>query len=175
MHLDTFYDHRLKKITTIHGSTFYNDSKSTVWQATAQAIQSLPKPIVLFLGGLSKNIDRSPLIEKISEQKNITVFAFGKESDDITQKCIEKNITVFNAPTLEKSFQQCINNIKTPQKILFSPGGSSFDLFENYQKRGEKFEELVIQHKKMSSGKISGRKEAVLKPASRLIKSFVLI
>ena len=143
LHTFTLPDHRLAPIATINGSTFYNDSKSTIWQSTAQAIDQVKKPVSLFHGGLSKNVDRSPLIKKIAETKNITVFAFGKESESIKKLCLEKGIPVFSAPSLEESFQQCLNNITEPQSILFSPGGSSFDLFKNFEERGKTFEALV--------------------------------
>ena len=139
----TLPDHRLAPICTINGSTFYNDSKSTIWQSTAQEIDQVQKPISLFLGGLSKNIDRTPLIEKIKETKDIAVFAFGKEAEEIKKQCVTQNIPVFSATTLEESFEQCVQSITKPQSILFSPGGSSFDLFKNFEERGKAFEKLA--------------------------------
>ena len=61
--LDNFIvpEHRLKVFAQYNGTTFYNDSKSTIWQSTAHAIEQVEKPAALFLGGLSKNIDRAPL------------------------------------------------------------------------------------------------------------------
>lgn len=143
LHNFTLPNHRLAPIQTINGSTFYNDSKSTIWQSTAQAIDQVPKPISLFLGGLSKNVDRTPLIKKIKKSQDITVFAFGKEAEQIQQLCKNEGIPTFQATTLEKSFQQCIQNIIKPCSILFSPGGSSFDLFKNFKERGQFFEQLV--------------------------------
>jgi UDP-N-acetylmuramoylalanine--D-glutamate ligase len=148
LHTFTLPDHRLAPIATINGSTFYNDSKSTIWQSTAQAIDQVKKPISLFLGGLSKNVDRSPLIKKIAETGNITVFAFGREAGTVEALCSQENIKVFSAASLEESFQQCINNISEPGSVLFSPGGSSYDLFKNFETRGRAFEQLVHDYQK---------------------------
>lgn len=135
--------HRLQKIASVNGSNFYNDSKSTVWQATWQAVQSIgEQPIKLFLGGLSKGADRTPLIQAL-QTKNITVYAFGKESQDIGKLCTQFSIPHEQHQTLDSAFKSCTANLNIPHEILFSPGGSSFDLFENYQTRGDYFIKLV--------------------------------
>lgn len=139
-------DHRLQKIASWHGSDFYNDSKSTVWQATLQAINCMDsKPIKLFLGGLSKGADRTPLLQAIQGQ-NIEIYAFGKEADIIAQICTQLNIKHRAHATLEESFNICVSNIKIPSNILFSPAGSSYDLFDNYMQRGSVFTDLVKKH-----------------------------
>jgi UDP-N-acetylmuramoylalanine--D-glutamate ligase len=145
-HTITLPQHRLAPIYTINGTTWYNDSKSTIWQSTAQAMLQVEKPLALFLGGLSKGVDRTPLIEKIKEIKDVTVFAFGKEADQIKQICKGKNVPVFSAATLEESFTQCMKNIEGKRSILFSPAGSSFDLFKNYSDRGQVFEQLAQEY-----------------------------
>lgn len=141
--------HRLEKITTLQETTFFNDSKSTVWQATLQAVQAMDqKPIRLFLGGLSKGTDRSALIKELPDKK-ITVYSFGKEAEHIQNFCKESHIPCFAFPTLEEAFNQCMKTIQKPSTILFSPGGSSFDLFKNYEDRGSYFINLVNQYKNM--------------------------
>ncbi|MBV8660587.1 MAG: UDP-N-acetylmuramoyl-L-alanine--D-glutamate ligase [Candidatus Dependentiae bacterium] len=140
-------DHRLQKVGSWHGSNFYNDSKSTVWQATLQAVQAMPtkdnKPIKLFLGGLSKGADRTPLLQALSG-KNIEIYAFGKEADQIKKLCNQFKITCQSHATLDASWQACIQNLSQPHEILFSPGGSSFDLFADYKARGQYFTQLVL-------------------------------
>ena len=137
-------DHRLQKVGFKNGSTFYNDSKSTVWQATLQAVQAMGnQPIKLFLGGLSKGADRTPLLQAL-RNKNIEIYAFGKEAEQIAQLCQQFNIQHYQYTTLDAAFQGCTQNISNqPEQILFSPGGSSFDLFQDYQARGQYFTKLV--------------------------------
>jgi len=144
-------DHRLQKIGSMNGYNFYNDSKSTVWQATLQAVLSMQnKKIILFLGGLSKGADRTPLIKAL-QHKNIEVYAFGKEIENIAQLCMQFNIPVHTHATLQESFKSSMHKTQSPAEILLSPGGSSFDLFKNYEERGQVFTDLVAQYIKDSS------------------------
>lgn len=137
-------DHRLQKIASKHGSNFYNDSKSTVWQATLQAVQAMNdnKPIKLFLGGLSKGANRKPLLQALADKK-IYIYTFGKEAEQLGAMCKELNIPYACHETLKDSFDACILSINEPSNILFSPAGSSYDLFENYIDRGNNFAQLV--------------------------------
>lgn len=135
---------RLEKITIYKGTTFYNDSKSTVWQATQQAIMTLKgQSCALFLGGISKGTDRSPLIAYLKD-KPITVFAFGKEAKLLQNLCQQYNVTCFACQNLEEALQVCMSN-PLPQNVLFSPAGASFDLFKNYHHRGDIFKQLVCK------------------------------
>ncbi|MBP6869765.1 UDP-N-acetylmuramoyl-L-alanine--D-glutamate ligase [Candidatus Babeliales bacterium] len=138
-------DHRLQKINiSWNGSTFYNDSKSTVWQATLQAVTSIKndQPIKLFLGGLSKGADRTPLMQALQNHA-IEIYAFGKEAEQIGQLCAQFNIKYQIHATLDASFAACMKSLQSPHNILFSPGGSSFDLFADYKARGHYFTQLV--------------------------------
>ena len=136
-------NHRLQKIASFHGSDFYNDSKSTVWQATLQAVNCMDnKPIKLFLGGLSKGADRTPLIQAL-QSKNIEIYAFGKEASILGQICTTLNIAHQAHATLQESFAACMLSTTKPSNILFSPAGSSYDLFDNYMQRGQCFAKLV--------------------------------
>jgi UDP-N-acetylmuramoylalanine--D-glutamate ligase len=139
-------DHRLQKIATVNGSDFFNDSKSTVWQATVQAVNAMDnKPTKLFLGGLDKGVDRTPLIQVLAG-KNVEVFAFGEQAKEIGYLCSQFKVTHTIHVTLDESLQACIHSIKQPSNILFSPGGSSYDLFDNYIHRGQYFTKLIQNH-----------------------------
>lgn len=136
-------EHRLEKLTTINGIIFYNDSKSTVPEATLAAIENLKtKNILLFLGGLSKGIDRESLIKTI-KNKVKKVYCFGKEAEQLFMFCKKYSINATMFATLDKAFTMCIKEAQQGEVILFSPSGASFDLFKNYQERGNYFKHLV--------------------------------
>lgn len=136
-------EHRLEKVATFNGVTFYNDSKATVPQATSAAINTLQSgSILLLLGGLSKGIDRKPFVEQL-KNKTSYIFCFGAEANQLHQWCAEYTIPASAFSTLEEAFQACLKHAQSGDTILLSPGGSSFDLFENYQQRGERFKQLV--------------------------------
>lgn len=137
-------EHRLEKLGTYKGTTFHNDSKSTVWQATKQAIDALnDQSCALFLGGLSKGSDRTPLI-KYLQNKPISVFAFGQEAHIIQNLCDQYSIPCQSYQTLDQALKSCLKQ-PLPQNILLSPAGASFDLFINYVERGNHFKRLVNQ------------------------------
>lgn len=143
-------DHRFSCIATQNGISFYNDSKSTVLEATLAAVQALhPKPIILFLGGLSKGVDRASALAQFKPYSIKHVICFGKEADELTQACATHAIPASAYPTLEEAFAACTRTIATSDDhVLFSPAGASFDLFASYKARGERFKELVAEYTK---------------------------
>ena len=135
--------HRCEFVKNLNGVAVYNDSKSTVWQATQCAVDKFSgKKIALFLGGMSKGTDRTPLFKHITN-KPITVFAFGKEAELLAGLSQKYNISHFQAATLEESFQQYLKLHNNFEVLLFSPAGASFDLFKNFEDRGEQFKKMI--------------------------------
>ena len=133
--------HRMERIS-IEGVTFYNDSKSTVMEATLKAVESCNQPI-LFLGGLSKGADRGLLIAQLKTKVRF-VICFGKEAEDLDRLCKRNGISSKSFKQLEAAVKFCLDSVQKGDDVLFSPGGSSFDLFENYCARGDKFKELIL-------------------------------
>ncbi len=145
----TLFENRLEKVCTINGIDIYNDSKSTVSQATLAAVAKLKsKPIHLFLGGLSKNIDRAPLIAQLKNMNVSIIYCFGQEANQLQAMCIKETIPSGSYATLDDALAACFVQAKPNENILFSPAGSSFDLFENYEKRGEYFKKLLKEVQK---------------------------
>lgn len=131
---------RLELFTTINNVDFYNDSKSTVYQATQEAVSKLAqngKPIILILGGLSKGVDRTPLVTFLKNIKQVkTVFCFGKDC---------ANFSCYNSfGTLEDVVNEVFKVMCPGDQVLFSPTGSSFDLFKDYKHRGQAFKDAVL-------------------------------
>lgn len=138
-------EHRMEKFVTINGVDFYNDSKSTIPDSTIAAVNKLQgQNIILFLGGLSKGVDRSNLIAAM-KNKVTNIICFGKEADKLKNLCDANKIPSFSCSTIENAVNQCFNIVKPNDKVLFSPSGASFDLFANYKERGIKFKELIIK------------------------------
>lgn len=136
-------EHRVEWVRNFKGIDMYNDSKSTVWQATQQAVKRFEsKKTALFLGGLSKGADRSPLI-KFLQNKQVTVFCFGKEATLLATMCTEFKVPHTTATTLQEALIQFMALHNQFEVLLFSPAGSSFDLFKNYEDRGAQFKKMV--------------------------------
>jgi len=136
-------EHRVEFVRNFHNIAIYNDSKSTIWQSTKSAIERFPsKRIALFLGGLSKGTDRTPLIQFLTTQK-VTVFAFGKEAETLGAACKQHNVACVTTPTLQEAMDEFQKQHTNFDILLFSPAGSSFDLFKDYKDRGDHFKKIV--------------------------------
>lgn len=139
----TLPSHRLEKVATINNIHFYDDSKATIPQSTLAAVQQLRHTsLMLFLGGVSKGVDRSLLIAQLPKAIK-HVFCFGKEADQLYQWCLSNNLSASSHQTLKEAFATCIAQACDNDYVLFSPAGASFDLFSNYQERGNQFKKLV--------------------------------
>ena len=134
-------EHRLEHFATINNVDFYNDSKATVVQATLSAAQKIDKknkPIILILGGTSKGVDRSFLLNDLEKYKNLKKIF-----------CLSKNKNEFSGIKTYSSLQELLSAImqvvRPGDQVLFSPSGASFDLFKDYKHRGETFKKLVLE------------------------------
>ncbi len=133
--------HRVEYFATVLGADFYDDSKSTVVQTTQAAVEKLSaqkRQMIVILGGLNKGADRSclvPFLRSFSCVKKI--YTFGKAFD-------LKGDIYFE--TLEDVVDDIMKNINNLDIVLLSPSGSSFDLFKNYEHRGNLFKELVLNY-----------------------------
>lgn len=148
---DSLPQHRLEKIAEINGISFYNDSKSTIPQATLAAISALNTAnICLFLGGVSKGVDRTEFIKELKDKVS-EVVCFGAEAEKLHNACLANGIKTNWCKTLEDAFAVAVGRNHNNKVMLFSPAGASFDLFKNYQQRGDAFVKLVNEYVKTQS------------------------
>jgi len=138
---------RLQKIKEKSGVTFINDTTSTTPTATIKAIDAFSrKKIVLILGGNSKNLPYDELIKRLKEVEKIVLLngSFTKEIWPILkEKYQEKIVGLFDdlKPAVEKAYQ--IGLDLKEAVVLFSPGATSFSMFNNEFHRGETFNKVV--------------------------------
>ncbi|MBY0109861.1 MAG: UDP-N-acetylmuramoyl-L-alanine--D-glutamate ligase [Candidatus Babeliaceae bacterium] len=141
-------EHRVQYIGRYLDVDFYDDSKSTVVEATQGALRRFhDRNVILFFGGVSKGVSREHFFTSLPSNIRHICF-FGKESSELNTMCIKTSIPSTDHITLEDAFTHSISLIKPGDVILFSPGGASFDLFKDYKQRGQRFQELVKNLKK---------------------------
>ncbi len=137
-------EHRVEKVGTLNNIDFYNDSKATTAASTLAAVEKLSKrPLHLFIGGLSKGVDRAPFIKQLHNQVK-HIYCFGKEAEALYAMCIAHNIPATHYTTLNEAVVTCTTLMQSGDCVLLSPAGSSYDLYDNYEQRGKHFKELVI-------------------------------
>jgi len=138
--------HRLEFVGKINETAFYNDSKATNVDAVWHALESFNKPIVLILGGVDKGNDYSEL-DQFVKDKVIALVALGVDNTKIESHFrdlvpdLSSTDSVFNATEIAYS------KIRENAIVLLSPACASFDLFKNYEERGERFKDAFYSLK----------------------------
>lgn len=137
-------EHRVTRIAQINGIDFYDDSKSTIPQATHGALTRFPeRPVILFFGGVSKGVSRESFFKNLPANLK-HIYLFGAEAGILKNYC-PLTLSHSEHATLQEAFQACTQKMAPGDVVLFSPGGASFDLFKDYKERGRTFQELVKQ------------------------------
>jgi UDP-N-acetylmuramoylalanine--D-glutamate ligase len=138
--------HRIEYCGTANNIDFYNDSKATTTASTLAAVQKFHnRPLHLFLGGLSKGVDRAPFIAQL-KNKVQHIYCFGQEALLLHEMCVQNKISATRYTNLENAVDACIVTVQSGDCVLLSPAGSSYDLYENYEHRGNHFKELITSY-----------------------------
>jgi UDP-N-acetylmuramoylalanine--D-glutamate ligase len=133
--------HALERVAEIGGVRFYNDSKATNIQSVRAALESFEEPIVLILGGRFKGGDFRDLRD-IAAKRVKYVLAIG-ESRDKVSSALGDIISVELCDDLEGAVAKAHGRAVAGDVVLLSPAGSSFDMFVDYQERGNRFRQIV--------------------------------
>jgi UDP-N-acetylmuramoylalanine--D-glutamate ligase len=135
-------EHRLEFVAKVHGIEFVNDSKATNVNSTWYALESMTKPVVLILGGVDKGNDYSVLNDLVKE-KVTAIICMGKDNEKIHSAFDGMVEHIVDAASAEEAVAMGYRLAKKEQVVLLSPACASFDLFENYEDRGQKFKKAV--------------------------------
>ncbi len=138
-------EHRLELVAEKNGIKFYNDSFSTTPETAIAAIRSFNEPLIVILGGSSKHSDFTELGKTIKDSKNIkALILVGLEAVRIKSAINKPEIAILEgAKNMPEIFEQIKSTAKKGDVILLSPACASFDMFKNYQDRGEQYKNCV--------------------------------
>jgi len=134
--------HRLEDTGMINSVRFINDSKATNVDATKYAIDSFDKPIIWIAGGVDKGNDYTQL-EEIVYEKVKAVICLGKDNSKLKKAFEEKTETLLETDNMSEAVMLASELAEKGDIILLSPSCASFDLFQNYEDRGEQFKKAV--------------------------------
>lgn len=136
--------HRLENIGTYQGITFYNDSISTIPQATIAAVEALQDVDTLILGGMDRGIDYQPLADYFVRTKVRNFIFTGKAGERMMQLFAQKGIKELFFRENYSEIVILAKQITSKGKIcLLSPAAASYDNFKNFEHRGDCFRDLV--------------------------------
>ena len=134
-------EHRLEYVDTIDGVTYYNDSKATNCVSTITALNSFDKPTILLLGGYDRGHSFHDLDNSMKNVK--CVVCFGETKNRIEEFCNDLNIKCYKNDTLKEAMN-VVKDICTPgDVVLLSPACASWDQYDKFEDRGDKFKKLV--------------------------------
>lgn len=133
--------HRLEFVAAIAGVRYYDDSKATNIDAVLRAIECFSAPIVLLLGGRNKRGDFRFLKESL-RQRVKQVILFGEAGDEIAA-ALDGAASASRAGSMAEVVATASRIASAGDVVLLSPGCASFDMYENYARRGEDFRRNV--------------------------------
>ena len=134
--------HRLEEIRTVDGVLYVNDSKATNVNAVWYALESFDRPVVLIAGGRDKGndyTDLKPLVRKGVR----AVVAMGESAEKVYEELGTEAEERGKARSMEEALNLAQDFAESGDAVLLSPACSSFDMYENYEERGDIFRRLV--------------------------------
>ena len=133
--------HRVEPVREVDGVLWINDSKSTNITSTEVAVAALDRPFVLLLGGRHKGEPYTRLVDRLRGRCR-AVIAYGEAGPLIVQD-LGANLKVVPAGPFDEVLSKARKLAQPGEAVLLSPACSSYDMFRNYEERGERFRAAV--------------------------------
>ncbi|MXX04058.1 MAG: UDP-N-acetylmuramoyl-L-alanine--D-glutamate ligase [Gemmatimonadetes bacterium] len=163
-------EHRLEEVAVIDGVRYYNDSACTTPASTVTALRAFDAPVVLIAGGYDKGTAFDDMAKELVRRARAAVLigttadaietAIGKvggtDSGDVNSAVaksadarsnVAKPPVIARAETLEDAVRQCAGLARTGDVVVLSPACASYDMFTNFEERGQRFKEAVASLK----------------------------
>jgi UDP-N-acetylmuramoylalanine--D-glutamate ligase len=134
-------EHRMEPVASIRGVEFINDSKATNLNSVWYALESMKKPTVLILGGVDKGNDYSEIADLIKEKVK-AIVCLGIDNTAI-HTAFDSMVPVVDTNSTDEAVRKAYEFASNGDCVLLSPACASFDLFKNYEDRGEQFKNSV--------------------------------
>lgn len=135
-------EHRLEFVAKVHGIEFINDSKATNVNSTWFALESMDKPTVWIVGGVDKGNDYSELVPLVKDKVK-AIICLGRDNGKIKEAFAGVIENIVETTTAMEAVAYGYRFAKKNETVLLSPACASFDLFENYEHRGNEFKKAV--------------------------------
>lgn len=138
--------HRMRKVGEVGGVTFIDDSKATNVDAAIKAIESVKGESVLLVGGKDKGYAYEPLFEAAKRGGIVHAVIYGENAFRVLHAALKAD---FSQVTLCRPFEMAVRvafmTAQRGQNVLLSPASASFDAFQNYEERGDRFAEIAAE------------------------------
>jgi len=138
---------RFEPAGEIGGVAYINDSKATNVDSTWYALESMKRPVVWIAGGTDKGNDYEPL-KRFAREKVHTLVCMGIDNRKLVESFTGIIPEIISTDSLDAAMQAARKASRPGDVVLLSPACASFDLFKNYENRGELFKQWVAEHAK---------------------------
>lgn len=135
-------EHRLEFVLKINGINFINDSKATNVNSVYYALESMNTPVIWIMGGTDKGNDYSELIPFV-QKKVKAIICLGIDNEKIIRTFQDIVSDIVETQSMKDAVNAAYSFGSKGDSILLSPACASFDLFKNYEDRGNQFKEEV--------------------------------
>ncbi len=137
--------HRMEIVSEWNGVQWINDSKGTNVGATVAALTGFDVPVILIAGGQGKGADFSPISDACTRSARAAIL-FGEDAGKI-ENAIKHRVDVHRVNDLVSAVAKAHELARAGDVVLLSPACASFDMFENFEQRGDVFRQLVLQER----------------------------
>jgi len=142
-------EHRLEFVAEVNNIKFINDSKATTVESVIWALENIHNPILLIAGGKHKGLDYSVILDLVrSKVKNVVLIGEAREKIKVAFRGIS---AIEEADTLEDAVSKAFLKASPGDCVVLSPMCSSFDMFTDYEERGNVFKKAVYELAKKNS------------------------
>jgi UDP-N-acetylmuramoylalanine--D-glutamate ligase len=134
-------EHRVEYVGEWRGIRFYNDSKATTVASVVRALECFQDPVLLLAGGKDKGGSYAALREPLGRRVR-KVFLYGAAAERMARE-LHGTTEIEQAGDLEEAVVQASRTARSGEVVLLSPACSSFDMFRDFEERGERFKAIV--------------------------------
>lgn len=138
----TGLEHRLEFVAKVHGISFINDSKATNVNSTWYALESMNDPVIWIAGGVDKGNNYSEILDLV-KKKVKAIVCLGADNMKL-QEAFSRYVDIMvTTDSMQDAVDMAYRLGSDGDAVLLSPACASFDLFENYEDRGNQFKAIV--------------------------------
>ncbi len=136
--------HRMERAGVHEGVTYINDSKATNTDSVYYALEAMKAPVIWIAGGQDKGNDYSTLLDLV-DKKVKALICLGIDNSKLNETFSTRVKHISETTTMREAVRRAASLASSGDMVLLSPACASFDLFENYEDRGNQFKKEVIE------------------------------
>jgi UDP-N-acetylmuramoylalanine--D-glutamate ligase len=138
--------HRLEPVATIKGVEFVNDSKATNVDSVVYGLGSYDQPLIWIAGGIDKGNDYNLIMDDVRKKVKVLI-CLGKDNSKLKNAFRDVVKQIYETQSVSELVRQALTVANSGDVVLLSPACASFDLFKNYEDRGDQFRKAVLDLK----------------------------